>query len=159
MDHHVPDNPTRAQIANAVNSGQREFRLDANSALQSMDTVLVEGTPGDLLLRFTAPKYSIQGNGVVSGGMLANMLDLAMAAAVLSRLPPGRIPSTISMTVNMMASAQAGAILATTRVDRMGRSIAFANAELRDPHTRKLLANATSSLVLLDERATSTPNP
>ena len=149
----IADNPTRAHIATAVASGRREVPLDANPALRSFTAVLVEGTPGTLQIRFTAPADSTQGNDVVAGGALASALDLAMAMAVLSTLPPGRTCATISLTVNMMSPAQAGAtMLASAIVERAGRNVAFARAALYDAEGRRQLASATSSLSLFDQR-------
>jgi len=146
------DNPTRAHLAAAVASGRREVPLDANPALRSLSAVLVEGTPGALQIRVTVPPSSTQGNGVVGGGTVATALDLAMAMAVLSMLPRGRTCATISLSVNMIAAAQVGDLVACASVERVGKSIAFARAALYDADGRRQLASATSSLAVLDER-------
>ena len=146
------DNPTRALFAEAVSSGQRNVTLDANPALVSLSALLVESRDGELVIRFTAPRTATQGNGVVSGGTLASMLDLAMAMAVLSRLKPGSTCATISLTVNMQAAGQEGHFVAVAGVDRVGRQIAFAHAKLYDAERSRLIANATSSLAVIAER-------
>jgi uncharacterized protein (TIGR00369 family) len=155
------DNPTRAFVAEAVASGRREVALDVNPALRSLSTVLVESREGELVLRFTVPESATQGNGVVGGGTLASMLDLAMAMTVLSRLKPGFTCATISLTVNMQAAGEHGHFVAVAGVDRVGRQIAFAHARLYDPAESRLLASATSSLAVIPVRAetpeTSTP--
>lgn len=145
------DNPTRAQVAEAAASGRRDVPLDANPAFRSLSAVLVEGTPGNLQIRMTMPPSSAQGNGVVGGGALATALDLAMAMAVLSMLPPGRNCATISLTVNMLAAARLGDVVASASVERVGRSVAFARATLHDAAGRQL-ASGTSSLAVFDER-------
>ena len=148
----LKDNPTRALVAEAVSSGQRNVTLDANPALVSLSALLVESRDGELVIRFTAPRTATQGNGVVSGGTLASMLDLAMAMAVLSRLKPGSTCATISLTVNMQAAGQEGHFVAVAGVDRVGRQIAFAHAKLYDAERSRLIANATSSLAVIAER-------
>lgn len=146
------DNPTRAHVAAAVAAGRRDVLLDTNPALASMGTVLREGKPGELRLGFVAPPESTQGNGVIGGGTLASMLDMAMAMAMLSMLPPGRTCATINLSVNMMAAAQAGPLVATASVERVGRSVGFARASLFDASGERLLASGTSALSVLDER-------
>lgn len=146
------DNPTRAQVAAAVASGRRDVALDANPAAVSLGAVLREGQPGDLRLSFVAPPESVQGNGVVSGGTLASMLDLAMAMTVLSVLPPGRSCATLNLSINMMAAAKAGPLVATATVERVGRTAGFARAALYDASGERLLASGTSALSLFDER-------
>lgn len=148
----VIDNPTRAHVAEAVGAGLRDVPLDTNAASVHFGTVLREGKPGELRLRFVAPPDSVQGNAVVSGGALASMLDIAMAMAVLSMLPPGRNCATISLAVNMMAPAQAGIITAVASVERVGRRVGFARASLFDASGECLLASGTSALSVFEER-------
>lgn len=146
------DNPTRAQMAEAVASGRRDVQLDFNPALASLSARLIEVRGEDLVLRFTAPRTATQGNGVVAGGTLASMLDLSMAMVVLSRLKPGFTCATISLTVNMQAAGHEGGFVAVAGVDRVGRQIAFANAKLFDAQGTRVIANATSSLALIPVR-------
>lgn len=146
------DNLTRAHVAAAVAAGRRDVPLDTNAASVSLGAVLREGTPGALRLGFVAPPESVQGNGVIAGGTVASMLDLAMAMAVLSVLPRGRNCATINLSVNMMAAAQAGPLMATANIERVGRSVGFARAALYDASGERLLASATSTLSVYDER-------
>lgn len=146
------DNPTRAQVAEAVASGRSDVLLDFNPALTSLSTRLVEVRGDELVLRFTAPPTTTQGNGVVGGGTLASMLDLSMAMAVLSRLKPGFTCATISLTVNMQAAGHEGNFVAVAGVDRVGRQISFAHAKLFDADGARVIANATSSLAVIPVR-------
>jgi len=151
--HVMSDNPTRAHVAAAVAAGRHDVALDTNPASASLGAVLLEGRQGELRLGFVAPPESAQGNGVVSGGMLASMLDLAMAMTVLSMLPPGRNCATVNLSVNMMAAAETGNFTATASVERLGRSVAFARASLFDASGERLIASGTSALSVFDERA------
>jgi uncharacterized protein (TIGR00369 family) len=146
------DNPTRAYVAEAVSSGRMNVPLDVNPALASLSAVLVESRQNELVIRFTAPGSATQGNGVVGGGTVAGMLDLAMAMAVLSRLKPGFTCATISLTVNMQAAGEQGDFLAVAGVDRVGRQVAFAHAKLYGPKGSRLIANSTSSLAVIPVR-------
>lgn len=148
----LADNPTRACMAEAVASGHKNVVLDFNPALASLSALLVESTNGELVFRFTASHSTTQGNGVVGGGTQASMLDLAMAMTVLAQLKPGYTCATINLSVNMQAAAQQGHIFAVARVDRIGRQVAFARAELYDGERRRLIANGTSSLAIIPVR-------
>ena len=147
-----PDNPTRAFVADAVACGRRDLPLGINPALASLSAVLVDCKDGELVIRFTAPLSTTQGNGVVGGGTQATMLDLAMAMAVLAQLKPGTTCATVSLSVNMQSAAQHGHLFAVARVDRIGRQVAFARAELYDGERQRLIANGTSSLTILPVR-------
>lgn len=149
----LADNPTRAYLAEAVASGRKNVPLDVNPALESLSALLVEATNDELVFRFTASRSTTQGNGVVGGGTQASMLDLAMAMAVLAQLKPGYTCATINLSVNMQAAAQQGNIIAVAQVDRIGRQVAFARAELYDGERRRLIANGTSSLAIIPVRS------
>jgi uncharacterized protein (TIGR00369 family) len=147
------DNPTRAYVAEAVASGRRHVPLDVNPALASLSTQLVEVRGEQLVLRFTAPRTATQGNGVVGGGTLASMLDLAMAMTILSRLKPGFTCATISLTVNMQAAGQEGHFLVVAGADRVGGKVAFAHATLYNAEGSRVIANAISSLAVVPVQA------
>jgi uncharacterized protein (TIGR00369 family) len=146
------DNETRRAIASAIETGQRDVPLNCNPAFAALEAVLVDGGPGDVLVRFTARQETTQGNGVVGGGTLANMLDSAIAVAVLSVLKPGQTCSTISLTVNMLRPAKPGQLYVRAGVEKLGRRIAFAHGQLLS-EDRKPLATASSSLALIDYSA------
>ena len=142
------DNPTRAFIAETIHRGRQNVPLDVNAAFISLGAVLVGGQPGDVKVAFTAGESATQGNGVVGGGTLANMLDCSMAIVVMSALPAGQVCSTISITVNMMRPANVGVLTAEARVNRLGKRVAFASAELLD-YEGRTVATATSSLAII----------
>lgn len=142
------DNETRRFIAEAIERGARDVPLDCNPAFASLGAVLVEGKPGDVLVAFTAGEDATQGNGVVSGGTMAAMLDGAMAVAVLSALKPGETCSTISLTVNMLRPGSTGRLYVRAGVDKLGRRVAFAHGQLLSTDQAPL-ASATSSLAVL----------
>lgn len=145
----VQDNPTRALVAEAVSSGRCNVLLDVNPALTSLSALLVDSADGVLRIRFTAPRSATQGNGVVAGGTLASMLDMAMAMGVLARLKPGFTCATIGLNANMLAAGYEGDFLAVAGADRVGRQIAFAYARLYDGAGAKLIATGTSSLAVI----------
>ena len=145
----MADNDTRRFIADAIAAGRKDVALTCNAAFESMGAVLVEGRPGNVLVSFEAGEGAAQGNGVVSGGTLAAMLDSAMAVVVLSALRPGQTCSTISLTVNMLRPGLVGRLYVQAGVEKMGGRVAFASARLLDGD-RKLLATGSSSLAVID---------
>jgi uncharacterized protein (TIGR00369 family) len=143
------DNETRKLVAEAAASGSRDVSLASGCpSLAALGAIMVEGSPGDVLLAFTAGVETTQGNGVVSGGTLANMLDTAMAMAVLSALKPGQTCSTISLNVNMLRPGSNGRLYVRAGVEKLGRTVAFAHAQLLS-EDQKVLATGTSSLAVI----------
>lgn len=142
------DNETRRFIAEAIAAGRHDVALDCNPAFAAMGAVLVDGTPGEVIVSFEAGEDTAQGNGVVSGGVLAAMLDGAMAVAVLSALKPGQTCSTISLNVNMLRPGKLGRLYVRAEVEKLGGRVAFAHAQLLDEE-RVTLATGASSLAVL----------
>ena len=77
------------------------------------------------------------------------MIDPTMGAAVIV-MSEGRLyASTISITVNFLASAKPGPIVAEATVTQLGKTIAFVEGKLL-AQDGTLLATASSSQRLLD---------
>lgn len=149
MSQDAKDNETRRFIAEAVAAERRDVPLTCNPAFAAMGAVLVEGAPGDVLVSFEAGEATAQGNGVVSGGTLAAMLDGAMAVAVLSALKPGQTCSTISLNVNMLRPGRIGRLYVRAGVEKLGGRVAFVHAQLLS-EDRVPLATGSSSLAVID---------
>ena len=93
--------------------------------------------------------------GGIQGGMVAAMLDDAMAIAVGLSLEWGQISPTLEMKTSFVAAARPGRILAEGWVVRRGRSVAFAEAELRaEDGTLLATGSSTASYVTLKKKNT-----
>lgn len=93
------------------------------------------------MLRFTTePQWTI-GNGVVQGGIVTAMLDMAMAFASNGL-------STASITVDILRPAT-GRLTATGTTTKKGRRLLFATAELHDDEGR-LIARGNQTAVPRD---------
>lgn len=148
-----PDNPDRAFIQETLAAGVGNVALEMNPALMWLGATLLGGSKGALSIGFTAPSESVQGNGVVSGGAISSMLDLAMALALLSKLQHGRTCATISLTVNMLEPGYVGKFAVEARIKRLGGRIAFLEADLYDGARARCVASATASFAILDVRS------
>src|SRR3977135_3285450 len=68
--------------------------------------------------------------GFVQGGILTAMLDDTMGPAVMVMTEGKLYTTTISLTVNFMASARPGKIIAEAKVTQLGKTIAFMEGKL-----------------------------
>ncbi len=103
-----------------------------------------ERDSGTSELTFEAPEDFTNGMGNVQGGFLAVMLDSAMGAALATVLGEGEQPPTLEMKINFIQPAKVGTIGGTARVVHRGKSVAFAEGELRSA-SGALLATGTST--------------
>lgn len=101
-----------------------------------------------LSMSFAANAQMYNGAGVVQGGILTSMLDTTMAFAVLSHVKSDQSAATISINTDFLNGAKAGLFIAVAEITRMGRSIAFTKAILKDSDD-KLIASATANFAII----------
>lgn len=87
--------------------------------------------------------------GFVQGGILTAMLDDTMGPAVFIKTDGRFYPSTISLTVNFLAPAEVGSIVAEARVVQLGKAVAFMEGRLVNA-AGTVLATATANARLVD---------
>jgi len=112
---------------------------------------LLDARPGEgwLKVGFEGKPEFCNPAGFVQGGILTAMLDDTMGPAVLV-MSEGRLyTTTISLTVNFMAPAKPGPIIAEATVTQLGKTVAFMEGKLT-AEDGTLLATATTVARLLD---------
>ncbi len=91
--------------------------------------------------------------GGVQGGMVAAMLDDAMAFAIGLNLDWGQISPTLELKCSMLAPCRPGKIFATGRVLRRGKSVGFVEGTLHDEEgTLLATASSTANFVTLKKK-------
>jgi uncharacterized protein (TIGR00369 family) len=92
--------------------------------------------------------------GVVHGGLVCALSDSAAGCAVQSTLEAGVAYTSIDINVTYLRAVtrDSGLIRATGRTTKPGRRVAYATVEVTGS-TGKLLAQATSSCLVMDNRA------
>ena len=102
---------------------------------------VVEDDDDRCVLRFDPQSEWTIGGGGVQGGIVTAMLDMAMAMAANGL-------STASITVEILRPVM-GPVISTGVVDKRGRRLLFASAELHDAQGR-LVARGTQTAVPYD---------
>ena len=122
-------------------------------ALFAGDVVALDVERGELEMAFeVGPQW---GHVIgLQGGIVAGMLDSAMAQCLILCSGFRLGPPTLELKVSYLAPARPGAFRALGQVLHRGRSVAFARAELRDAKGALVAtASATSRLVARDPEA------
>ncbi|HMN79477.1 MAG TPA: PaaI family thioesterase [Burkholderiaceae bacterium] len=143
------ENPDVVLVRRAVHDGLRDVPMDVNPLAADLGTRIVEAVPGRIRLSYLPGPRFIQGAGVVQGGIVATMIDFALAFAVMTRLDGGAGAATVSLTVNFVKPVAGGRLLiCDARLDRLGGRMAFASAVLTDAEG-ELLATGSSPLAVM----------
>ena len=90
------------------------------------------------------------GVGWMQGGIFTGMADEAMALALYTVVPPGGRIATISETTSFLKGAREGLLVATGRVVRKGRRVAFTDGEVRKENGEgEILARCAAAFAIL----------
>ena len=108
---------------------------------------LVDASKGEVTVQIQAGSEHRNLQGLIHGGLLATLADVAMGLAVRTAVEPGRRHVTIELSVRFLRPGNPGPISANGRTRRVGRQVAFAEADVVDPTGRVLaIAQGTYSV-------------
>ena len=85
--------------------------------------------------------------GILHGGVLMSLLDMAMAGSVSRTLEPGQRTVSVSITTEFLRPAARGRLVARGTLVRRGATMAFPAGEVLDANG-KLVARATGVWVI-----------
>ena len=148
----MPEHAARAGIENEI----RE-RVAASSFHASIGIIVEHVRDGSVDLRLEAGPDHANLQGTVHGGVLATLADTAAGLAVRSAIPPGSRHVSVNLDVQYLAPATMGPLLATGRVVRLGRRIAFAEADVSDAGGELLARAQVTVAVSRTESGASSP--
>lgn len=109
---------------------------------------VVEIEPDRSILRLTVRPELTQGAGMAAGGVLALILDEAMAHAVLGGNEAGSLTTTVDLNVSYLRPVNPHAVLTCeARVVKRGSRVVFTEASVRTEDLE--VARATASFLLV----------
>ncbi len=116
--------------------------------LQALLGFTMESGNGVAVARLTVDQQHINPHGALHGGVPYTMLDTAMGAAVMSRVPDGHWCSTIDIHTRYLRPCTQGTITATATVRRAGRRVSHVDAVVTDDHGVEIVtASGTFAVV------------
>ena len=107
----------------------------------------VQGS-GRVVIAFDGRDFPVHVLGHVCGGTICGMLDLTAGFAPATTYGPNEYGPTLELKVNFMRPAKAGKFVGIGRTMRRTKSIAFAEAELKN-ESGKLVATASTTVRLI----------
>lgn len=99
-----------------------------------IDFRCVVAEPGEIVMELELREDLENPMGLIHGGVAATLLDTAMGAAVHTRLPIEQASVTLDLKLTYMRPlmVRSGRMRATGRVLNLGRTVAYAEGEVRD---------------------------
>lgn len=125
-----------------------QFDQTVNPLFTFLGIQIIELAPDKAVLELVIKPELIQGAGKAAGGVLATLLDEAMAHAVLSGNAPGQFTTTVNMNVSYYKPVQQNdTLICTANVTKRGSRIAFTEATITIDSTP--VAQATASFMMV----------
>jgi uncharacterized protein (TIGR00369 family) len=117
---------------------------------------VVEAEDGRVTFTCTPDASMYNPLGVVHGGAVCTLLDTATGCALHTTLPAGVSYTSVEIKVNYLkaVTVDSGTLTAVGTVVKAGSRIGFAEANVNDA-AGKLVATATSTLLIFDVRSTN----
>ena len=105
---------------------------------------------GEVTFAYTPSIEHYNGIGLVHGGVAATLLDTAMGCAVQTLLPKGVAVSTLDINVRYVRpiTVRTGSVIATGTTVHRGRRTATAEGRIIEATTGRVLATATTTLLI-----------
>lgn len=105
---------------------------------------IVSISEGEAQLALQANASHLRPGGTVSGPAIMALADLAMYAALLAHIGPVALAVTTSLNINFMRKAEAGRLLGTARLLKLGRSLAVGDVMIAtESEPEKCVAQAS----------------
>ena len=88
-------------------------------------------------------------NGVITGGTLAILVDIAFGCSIETKLPAATPYTTAELSLSFLRPAQPGGTLsASGQAIHVGRSVGLSEAFVIEPESERLIAHGTSRLTI-----------
>ena len=120
------------------------FEAPPSAKLLGWTLRAIDPDAGTIEIGFTADERFTNPGGAVQGGFLAAMLDDTQGPALFGHTHGEAYAPTIDFNISFLKEARPGKFVANGRVLKLGRTIAFTEAELFD-ESGDMVARATFS--------------
>jgi len=123
---------------------------DANPFFRLMGINIGKIGEGEATLTMEVRPDMENGEGWMQGGIFTALADEAMVLALSAQMRPEEGLATISESTTFLNGARDGLLVATGRVVRKGRRVAFAESEVRmGSATGEILARCTAAFAIV----------
>lgn len=118
---------------------------------QLLGYTISEVETGRAVFELEPAEYHYNPIGSVHGGVASTILDSAMACAIHTSLPAGKVYTTLEFKVNFIRpiTVQAGVVRCEARTIHVGNRIGTAQAKILDARDR-LYAHAVTTCLIFD---------
>ncbi|WP_235847418.1 PaaI family thioesterase [Intestinibacillus massiliensis] len=111
---------------------------------------LEDAMPGQVTISCCRREELTQQQGLLHGGVVATIADVACGYTALTVIPEGQEVLTVEFKINLLRPVTGKKIIATGSVVKAGRSLVVTEAEVRDAENGKLVAKTLATIIPVD---------
>ena len=120
--------------------------------MRSIGAVLEAVEAGTVTISCAAGETLTQQHGLLHGGVLASLADVACGYAALSLMPENKEVLTVEFKINFLKPASTERVLAVARVVQSGRTLTVCEASVFDSSQTNVVAKMTATMMSVDSR-------
>lgn len=118
--------------------------------MTSIGAVLESVEPGSVTISCQAGAHLTQQHGLMHGGVIASLADVACGYAALSLMPDTKEVLTVEFKVNFLKPAQVPGVIAVAKVIQSGRTLTVVEATVYDDAKAKAIARMTATMMAIE---------
>jgi uncharacterized protein (TIGR00369 family) len=120
--------------------------------MQSLGAVLERVDAGIVSISCRAGEHLTQQHGLIHGGVIASLADVACGYAALSLMPEAKEVLTVEFKVNFLKPANTERVIAIARVIQSGRTLTVCEATVFNNSETVALARMTATMMAVDSQ-------
>jgi uncharacterized protein (TIGR00369 family) len=120
--------------------GRQGFMRTIGAVLESIE-------PGTVTIACDFNERLTQQHGLLHGGVLASLVDVACGYAALSMLPADREVLTVEFTIHFLKPATTDRLIAVGQVVQSGRTLTVCDGSVFDSTRTRVLARMTATMM------------
>lgn len=121
--------------------------FDRQGFMRSLGAVLESVDAGTVTITCDVTGQWTQQHGLLHGGVVASLVDVACGYAAMSVMPPDHEVLTVQFTINFLKPAKTDRVVAVGTVVQSGKTLTVCEGSVFDASRTKLLARMTATMI------------
>jgi uncharacterized protein (TIGR00369 family) len=126
--------------------------FEKQGLMRTLGAVLESVESGKVTITCAANERLTQQHGLVHGGVVASLADVACGYAALTMMPDDREVLTVEFKINFLKPANTDRLIAIAEVLQSGRTLTVCQGTVFDSARTQIIARMTATMMAVDAR-------
>lgn len=127
--------------------------FDKQGFMRTLGASLESVESGTVTISCAFDERMTQQHGLMHGGIIASLADVACGYAALTMMPEGREVLTVEFKINFLKPANTARVIAVGQVVQSGRTLTVCEGTVFDETRTRVLAKLTATMMAVDATA------